>query len=308
MATEIGDIDDTGEFPLLPSAIETLLLHARTPRPQVELAGMSHAGLVRKRNEDTYLLLEGSRGLRVLGTNLPESAMPPHYGEACYGMLVADGMGGVAGGDAASRLAAQTLIALVLTTPDWVMLPGTQEDRRVIDRLIERYRKVDSAVREEAMANPRLTGMGTTLTVAYSVGTHLFVGHVGDSRAYLMRGNKLHQLTRDHTMAQALADEELISAHEVASHHFRHVLTRFIGAGRPVAADVQQLTLKDGDQVLVCTDGLTEMVPEAAVATTLEVAPSAQEACQILIDAALKQGGKDNVSVAVSRYRFPKVG
>src|SRR5689334_15878358 len=103
------NIDDTGEFPLFPSAIDTLLLYAKAPRPTVELAGVTHAGLVRKRNEDTYMLLEGNRGLRVVGTNLPESAMPPYFGEASFGMLVADGMGGVAGGDAASRIAVQTL-------------------------------------------------------------------------------------------------------------------------------------------------------------------------------------------------------
>jgi protein phosphatase len=302
------DFSDTGEFDLPPPAIETLLRLARAAHPRVDLAGLTHPGLVRERNEDVYLLVQADRSLRVRGTNLPEADMPLHFEETGYGMLVADGMGGMAGGDVASRMATQTLTALVLSTPDWIMLTGDEENIRILERMVERYRAVDSAVREEATVNPNLAGMGTTMTIAYSLGTQLFVGHVGDSRAYLYRGTELHRLTRDHTMAQALADQAIIAAHEIATHHFRHVLTRFIGAGRPVAADVMQTLLVNGDQVLVCSDGLTEMLPEPQIATILRAALTAEEGCRLLIDAALKEGGKDNVTVAIARYHIPEAG
>src|SRR5262249_9707418 len=131
-------------------------------------------------------------------------------------------------------------------------------------------------------------------------------GHVGDSRAYLLRGDDLHRLTHDHTLAQALADIGVISADEVVTHRFRHVLTRHLGGPKPVKADVQQARLADGDQVLLCTDGLTLMLDDAAIARILREANSAQEACQALIDAALKEGGRDNVTVALARYRFQR--
>jgi protein phosphatase len=210
----------------------------------------------------------------------------------------------MAAGDVASRLATQTLVALVLKTPDWVMLTGDAENETILTRMAERYRKVDSALREEATVDPKLSGMGTTMTVAYNLGIDLFLGHVGDSRAYLLRGAELHRLTQDHTLAQALADVGAIPTQEVVKHQFRHMLTRYLGAPKPVKADVQQMRLVDGDQVLLCTDGLTEMLDDSAIAGFLREAKTAEEACQALIAAALKQGGKDNVTVALARYRL----
>ena len=207
-------------------------------------------------------------------------------------------------GDVASRLAAQTLIALVLNTPDWILITGAQENEEILTRLAERYRRVDSALREEAAVHPKLSGMGTTMTVAFSLGTDMFIGHVGDSRMYLLRGTELHRLTQDHTLAQALADVGAIPAQEVVKHQFRHMLTRYLGAPKPVKADVQHLRLADGDQVLLCTDGLTEMLDDVAIARILREGKTAEEACKALVAAALEQGGKDNVTVGLARYRF----
>jgi PPM family protein phosphatase len=175
-----------------------------------------------------------------------------------------------------------------------------------MQRLAERYRRVHAALQEQGRADPALWGMGTTMTVASSLGAHLVLGHIGDSRAYLFRGGELHQLTRDHTYVQALMDMGRLTAEQVARHPFRHVLTRSLG-GREVGldGDFQQAWLADGDQLLLCTDGLTDMVDNAAIASVLGGAASATAACQALVEAALQNGGQDNVTVALARYRFP---
>src|SRR5262249_45120576 len=153
--------------------------------------------------------------------------------------------------------------------------------------------------------DPQLGKMGTTMTLAGTLGIGLVIGHIGDSRAYLFRGGHLHQLTRDHTVAQALLDIGQISAEEAARHPRRHALTRFLSAdGTIFDGDFQYVRLVDGDQLLLCTDGLTNMVDDATVAAMLAVMPCAAEACQALIDAALRNGGSDNVTVALARFRI----
>jgi protein phosphatase len=274
---------------------------------QVDLGALSHQGLVRANNEDCYLVSRFTRAMQPLLTNLSEADLPGQLQEVVYGMLVADGIGGSAAGEVASRLAASTLVGLVLSTSDWIMLPGERENAAVMERLAERYRAVDAALKEEAWADPELAGMGTTMSVAASLGDWLLLGHVGDSRIYLFRGDHLYRLTRDHTCAQALADAGLIPQEAVPRHRLRHVLTRALGASPgQVEADVERIDLYDGDQVLLCTDGLTEMVDDAGIAALLRGGGTAQETCQALVGAALERGGRDNVTVVLARYRFPQ--
>ena len=149
-------------------------------------------------------------------------------------------------------------------------------------------------------------GMGTTMTLAMSLGPVLTVIHVGDSRAYLLHRGVLHRLTRDHTVPQVLADLGRLPADEVATHGLRHVLTGGLGlwetGGEP---EVQRVPLADGDRLLLCTDGLTEMVDDATIAAELGRDRSAAEACQTLLDLALARGGLDNVTIVVAGYRIP---
>ena len=148
--------------------------------------------------------------------------------------------------------------------------------------------------------------MGTTLTLARSFGPVLTLVHVGDSRVYLLRRGVLHRLTRDHTKAQELADSGKLPADDVATHALRNVLTEAIGlweeGGEP---DVRRLPLADGDRLLLCTDGLTEMVDDATIAAELGRDRPAAEACQALLDLALARGGLDNVTIIVAGYRIP---
>jgi serine/threonine protein phosphatase PrpC len=274
---------------------------------EVDLAAATHRGLVRANNEDHYLALRFGRSLETVSTNIAEGSLEPSFDETGYGMVVADGMGGMAAGDVASRTALCKLVEMVVNTPDWFMKLDRREDvARVSRRMTVRFRNIDDELRESAQNNRALMGMGTTLTVAVSLGWNLLLGHIGDSRAYMLRKKRLHQLTRDDTLAQALIDAGIADPEDTATRAMRHVLTAAIGStGEPVDPQVQRLHLNHNDQILLCTDGLTAMVSDQVIASTLLEAPSANEACQRLVDLALNAGGVDNVTIVLARYRFP---
>lgn len=283
---------------------------ARPSRPpsrlvKVDVAAQSHRGKVRPNNEDNFLVVRFGRFLETLMTSLPDGEFPSEFGDTGYGMVVADGMGGMAGGEVASRLAITLLLNLVLDTPDWIMGRDEPDADEVIRRAVSRFGAVNDAIIEEARRRPRLAGMGTTLTMAASLGTDLVIAHVGDSPVYLARGGKLRKLTRDHTVAQELADEAMTRVEDVPA-RFRHVLTHAIGIPETGSdPEINRLHLADSDRLLLCTDGLTDMADDAAIAEELKRADSAEAACKALIDLALKGGGKDNVTVVVARYDVP---
>jgi protein phosphatase len=301
---------DTADFevPPHPAGLDRPRLFSALVR--VDVAGLSHRGRVRPNNEDHFFVARYGRYLERLCTNLPADEMPPRFDETGYGIVVADGLGGSAAGEVASRLAIRTLINLVLGTPDWILrLDDELLPEEIRRRAAGRFEQIGTVMAEQAQANPALHGFGTTLTLAMSLGKDLFVAHVGDSRAYVLRQHKLHQLTHDHTLAQGLADRGVINPKDVATHGFRNVLTKSLGArGGPVEPDVQEVVLEDGDCLLLCTDGLTGMVKDARIAEILGAAGPAEQACQGLVNEALQAGGKDNVTVVVARYAFPPAG
>jgi PPM family protein phosphatase len=268
----------------------------------VDVAALSHRGKVRPNNEDNFLVVRFGRFLQTLLTSLPDSEFPGEFGDTGYGMVVADGMGGMAGGEIASRLAITLLLNLVLDTPDWIMGRDESDIEEVIRRAVSRFGVVNDAIIERARNQPWLAGMGTTLTMAASLGSDLVIAHVGDSPVYMARDGKLLKLTRDHTLAQEMADHGLVSARDVPA-RFRHVLTHAIGIPETGSdPDIRRFQLSGGDRLLLCTDGLTDMAEDAAIARELERAASSREACQALVDLALAGGGKDNVTVVVARY------
>jgi protein phosphatase len=274
---------------------------------EVDLAGLSHQGFVRQNNEDHYLAARIKRSLETVTTNLGEGVLPLSFDETAYGMLVADGMGGMKAGELASSIALLRLLELVVQTPDWVMKINDPENAAIImRRMTDRFRQIDNDLREEGDKDHSLYGMGTTLTAAASLGTALFVSHIGDSRAYILRSGRLHQLTKDHTLAQALIEAGLAEAEDTSTQAMRHVLTAALGStGKRTDPQVQRLQLSDGDQLLLCTDGLTEMVTDDNITSVLLRANSSEAACQGLVDLALAGGGKDNITVVLARYRFP---
>ena len=269
-----------------------------------EVAAASHQGHVRENNEDSYFLMRFGRSLEKLATNLEEYFLEDNYSITGYGLLVADGMGGMAAGDVASRIAICKLIELVVDTSDWTLaLKRNKDVKAVFERMTRRFYDIDRTLKEEAKKDNTLYGMGTTLTVAGTLGNDLVLGHVGDSRAYLLRGDILRQLTRDHTLAQVLIDAGVANSDDPAPRSMRHVLTAAIGSlDERIEPQVQRFRLQSGDQLLLCTDGLTEMVDDELIASVLRESSSAQLACDSLVDLALGAGGTDNITVVLARF------
>src|SRR5262249_9785389 len=157
------------------------------------------------------------------------------------------------GGEVASQMAITTLVDLMLATPDWIL--GTEADdvRRVMQRMEARWQRVQEIICARGRSEPALGQMGTTMSVAVSLGKAVVIGHIGDSRVYIFRQGELHKLTRDHTLVQALIDLGQLAPEEAATHPRRHSLTRFFGAGdERFRAEFQETTLADGDQMLLC--------------------------------------------------------
>jgi len=274
---------------------------------RVDVWGQSHQGIVRDRNEDHFIVLRFGRFLDALISNLPAADFQDRWSEVGYGMAVADGLGGHAAGDTASRMAINILIDLVLRTSDWVLRFDTERDvERVIERTRERFLETSRAMAAEAHANPELEGFGTTMTLAASVGTDLFLAHIGDSRAYLMRDGELRQLTTDHTHARELVERGIIADESEVIGSLRHCLTRLLGDhAENCQPMVQKLNLASGDTLLLCSDGLTNMVDDREIAAVIGASSSSQTAAQRLVELALDGGGRDNITVIVARYEFP---
>ena len=224
---------------------------------------VTHTGLVREQNEDTVRVAEGACGLYIL----------------------ADGMGGHLAGEVASSMTADELEKRLSVCRE----PSTEILREAIAQ-------TNAIVYEKQMSDPSMKGMGTTLTVLWEGEEHVHIGHVGDSRAYLMREGKMRQMTEDHSMVGELLRAGAITAEQARNHPRRNVITQAVGTDISVQPDVFQIIKTPGDIWLLCSDGLTDMVEDAFIAQTMaENAPAA--ATQLLLDEALKNGGKDNVSV-----------
>jgi protein phosphatase len=267
--------------------------------------GQTHVGKVRRNNEDQYLILRGCKSLDVLDTSLPPDPRWHLMQQEIYYLLVADGMGGHAAGELASALVVEQAIRHVLETAKWFFRLDDPDENVRLRLLRESLERADRNLIEAGQNDPALAGMGTTLTAVSILGADVFVVHVGDSRVYLFCDGKLEQLTRDHTLAQEMADRGLLAAEEVRTHRLRHVLTNVLGCKAGVRGEIVKLRLADGDRLLLCTDGLTEMVPDGQIAELLVQCPDPREACGALVDRALSQGGTDNVTVIVAGCSMP---
>jgi protein phosphatase len=299
--------EDTEESQVAPVQPEALWPETGSSRVVVDLAAVSDRGLVRENNQDHYLVMCFRRSMEKLLTNLPADQVPARADEVGYGFVVADGMGGPTGGVVASQMAISTLVSIALHEPDWVFGISPEDTRRRLQRMAKRWERVQEAIRARGDQESGLGQMGTTMIAVVSLGTRLVIGHVGDSRAYVFRRGQLRQMTRDHTLVQTMVDLGELTPEEAATHPRRDMLMRsFSPAGDAYQGDFQETTLADGDQLLLCTDGLTDMVDNETIGSVLSGAASADEACQVLFAAALKNGGKDNVTIALARYRIPQ--
>lgn len=224
-------------------------------------ASATHQGMVRDQNED--------------------AVYPTSSGESTDDVLaiVADGMGGHVAGEVASRIAVNA---------------AASSDLSAADRVAAGNR----AIREEVSRDPGLEGMGTTMTLLKIEGAAATIGHIGDSRAYLLRNGDLRQVTEDHTVAAEYVAQGQLSAEEAASHPQRHMLLRTLGLTRFVNVDEVKVDLLPGDRILLCSDGLTEMVHEEVISQTL-ASGTPDEVVWELVEKANNAGGVDNISVVV---------
>jgi protein phosphatase len=272
---------------------------------QVDVSGLSHPGKVRARNEDHFLVTRIGRYVETVITSLPAGALNQRTEEVGYAMILADGMGGHAGGELASRMAITGLVKLAFARPDWIFRLDETVAADLTERSQQRFRDLNTLLINRGERDGDLRGMGTTLTAIRNMGRHLHIVHVGDSRAYLLRGNRLHRLTRDHTYVQLLIDTGQLSEKEAIGFSGRHLLVNALGgSSEDVEVDVDQAELANGDRVLMCSDGLTDLVDDDEIRRVLAERHESKQACQRLLDLALERGGKDNVTVVTATYTF----
>jgi PPM family protein phosphatase len=235
-------------------------------------AGSSHVGQVREGNEDALLIKNSV-------------------------FAVADGMGGHLAGEIASATALEPVEAL-----DGRVFPDATE---AATALADAVVAANATVSRLATDNPSYRGMGTTLTAALIEGRRIHVAHVGDSRAYLLRGGQFSQLTDDHTLVQHLVDEGQITREEAAHHPQRSIITRAIGVSPEVDVDSMTLELQPGDQLLLCSDGLTGVVDDHVIGELLDTTADPDIAVDQLVQLANEAGGPDNITVVLLRYEDP---
>lgn len=209
--------------------------------------------------------------------------------------VLADGMGGHQAGDVASQTAVDLVVqALAGQEQD---LPAGEQEKRLRAAIVA----ANADIYARSISRPELAGMGTTLVVALAGPERGVIAHVGDSRAYLLRSGQLDRLTEDHSLVNELVRSGQISPEEAEGHPRRNVLTRAVGTEPDVVPDMHEWVWSPGDTLLLCTDGLTNMMSEAAISGLLQETDDVEAVADKLLEAALAAGGDDNITVIVVR-------
>ena len=265
-----------------------------------EFGAASHAGLRRAENQDHYMVVRRRRTQELLLSNVPkgELVLPP---DESFGMAVADGMGATSRGDLASRLAIRTAWELAGRTTSWLMKLADLDTHELSERVEGFTYMMQKAFEEEVEADPEFADSGTTWTCAYFVSSFAVIANIGDSPCFLWRDGIMGCISTEHTVEQ-----EFVAAGvrpEIAG-KYRHMLTRCLGSNsRNVRPDVHHLRLQPRDQLLLCTDGLTDLVGLDRIAQCVDESPDAQSACDHLVELSLAAGGKDNVTAVLARIQ-----
>lgn len=239
-------------------------------------AGLTDIGNFREQNEDHWII-DAERGV----------------------FIVSDGMGGRVAGELASKIVIEVLPDLLFTRLEKYHDLESPEAKQVIIDVVAELSKL---IHQESSKRPDFIGMGATVVLAVIRPPQSLIAHVGDSRAYVFRDNTLKQLTKDHSIIQILMDMGQLTPENAASHPARSQITQFVGMEGRVFPDVLYFTLHRGDRLLLCSDGLTGMVDDPDIATILSMHAHPQKACQALIKAANKAGGKDNITAIIADW------
>lgn len=284
----------------------TAIVTGIEPRPlAVKAFGITDKGRVRPSNEDQFLCAELTKAMRIWQTSMVEPRAQ-FSEERAHLFLVADGMGGHRAGEQASALAVVAIEQFTLNTFKWFFRSNGPEAQRVLGQFQAALRQADARILEESAEHPELSGMGTTLTMAYHLDAQLCVVHVGDSRAYMFTDDTLTQITHDHTLIAEMVRRGDVQPEEVATHKLRHVITNVVG-GTEAGVDVEAHTfaVHPGERLLLCSDGLTEMLTNDAIAAVLRADQDPESTCTTLVAQANEAGGKDNITVLIARFDPP---
>ncbi len=251
---------------------------------QIASDGLTDVGRVRTNNEDSFRIVE-----------------------ALHLFVLSDGMGGEAHGEVASSMAVETIVNYCAEAKDD---PSITQSGSPAGHWAEKTKHLQSAVYlanskiyQSAQKNPELRGMGATVTAAWYDNGRLSIAHVGDSRAYLLRGGNLQQLTNDHSLVAEQVRRGIITPQEAEASEMQSVLLRALGAHPQVEVDVDEVAIFPRDVLLLCSDGLTRMVTEPEIAGSLQAETDPASAARKLIELANERGGIDNVTVIVARFQ-----
>jgi protein phosphatase len=271
---------------------------------RVELHAKSDVGRVRRGNEDNFLLLDLS-GARTWsgsdGAENPADMRQFTVGEQGLVLVVSDGMGGALAGDVASRMAIEAVRDVLMgENADGA---GCEPGSELVDCLRHATMQANRNIHYKSLEDSRCSGMGATLTGAAIRDDKLDLVQVGDSRAYVMRGEQIRLATKDQSLVQQLVDVGQISEEEAETHMFRNVILQALGAQTELTPATARIQIRQGDMVLLCSDGLSGKLRNEEIREI--VSGSDQDlgaACQALVDEANKRGGEDNITVVLARF------
>jgi PPM family protein phosphatase len=271
---------------------------------RVDAFGCSDVGHVRTQNQDQYLIATLHRTIEIESTSIPaQQGQQFGPGARALLLLVADGVGGGAGGEEASAWTLDTIVRYVAGSPRLFTLRKDEEQRELLNDLTLAVQWSHAAVRDRGIDMPELAGMATTLTMALVTWPTAFVIQIGDSRCYHLRDDQLRQVTTDQTMARELIRQGVMPEEAAERSPLSQVLSQSIGHQEPdVWPVISELVLESGDTLLLCSDGLMKHVPDAEIGELLRSGTSAKEAASGLVGAALEAGGTDNVTVLAARF------
>jgi serine/threonine protein phosphatase PrpC len=273
------------------------------PRPlddEVDVYGLTHPGKVRKDNQDHFLICALQKRMQVYHTSLPhpDQLMKPE--RLAFVGMVADGVGGSAAGEEASRLTLESVTRYLSQAIQCYYNSDLNDDSAFMHELEEAALKVHNDLATISQEDASLRGMATTLTLWLGVWPRAYLLQVGDSRCYVLKDGELIQLSRDQTMAEELVDQGVFTRTDAAHSRWAHVLSSAIG-GPQTAPVVRRLEQSWGRVGLLCSDGLTRHVSDERIRERLISMTSARQGCEVLLQDALDGGGVDNITIIIGR-------
>lgn len=262
------------------------------PEVRLRLFGKTDVGQVREHNEDNFIVADLTKASRTI----IESDRTPTLGDRGALLGVCDGMGGAAAGEVASQLAVD-IIFQKMTSGD---TPKNHDEFAA--RLVQAIEAAGLRIFSEAKMDRTRRGMGTTSTIAALMDDHLFVGQVGDSRAYILRGERLVQVTRDQSLVNQLIEAGQLTEEEAETFEHNNIILQALGTADTVQVDLTFVPLRRGDTLMLCSDGLSGMIRNDEIREVLRSVEEPVEACKVLIERANQAGGHDNVTVVVAKF------